>query len=103
MKTALLICDQVNEDLRYIQGDYPDMFIELFPELDFEVFNVYQGHFPENVNDFEVYMTNGSRLSVYDEVDWIHRLKAFVREIYLAKTNNTIRNRQSTYRRTHRL
>ena len=72
-------------DLRYIQGDYPDMFIELFPELDFEVFNVYQGHFPDDVNDYEAYITNGSRLSVYDKVDWIIRLKAFVREIYLAK------------------
>ena len=85
MKTALLICDQVNDDLRHIQGDYPDMFVDLFPELDFEIFNVHQGHFPKNANDFEAYIVNGSRLSVYDEVDWIIQLKAFVREIYLAK------------------
>lgn len=85
MKTALLICDRVNDDLLHVQGDYPGMFVDLFPELDFEIFNVYQGHFPNDVNDFQAYMTNGSRLSVYDEVDWIDRLKAFVREIYLAK------------------
>ncbi len=83
-KIALLICDEVTEDLRHVQGDYPDMFRELFPALDFEVFNVYRGHFPEDVHDFDWYMTNGSRRSVYEKEEWIEQLKAFVREIYQA-------------------
>ncbi len=82
MKTALLICDHVNDDLRHIQGDYPDMFTSLLPELEFELFDVCNGHFPEGANDFDAYLVNGSRLSVYDEVDWIVELKSFVGEIY---------------------
>ncbi len=82
MKTALLICDHVNSDLRHIQGGYTDMLVDLFPELDFEVFYVCDGHFPKHAKDFEAYLVNGSRLSVYDEVDWIVRLKMFVREIH---------------------
>ncbi len=85
MKIALLICDQVNEDLLHIQGGYSDMFLKLFPQIDFEVFNVFKGQFPANANDFDAYLTNGSRRSVYDKEDWIDQLKAFVRDIYSAQ------------------
>ena len=82
MKIALLICDRVNDDLLHIQGDYPEMFFALFPTLKFEVFRVSEGHFPKDVNDFDAYMVNGSKYSVYEEMDWIIRLKDFVRDIY---------------------
>ncbi len=84
MKTALLICDHVNDDLRHIQGEYPDMFTSLFPEIKFDVFAVCDGHFPEHAAEYDAYIVNGSRLSVYDDIDWIKQLKAFVREIQLA-------------------
>jgi len=84
MKIAFLNCDHVNEDLRHIQGDYLDMFEELLPRAKFQVFGVSQGHFPEGAGGFDVYLVNGSRRSVYDDVDWIHELKRFVREIQAA-------------------
>lgn len=82
MKIALLICDHVNEDLQHIQGTYPDMFFDLLPDLEFTVFHVCDGHFPKSANDFDAYVVNGSRRSVYEEVDWIIELKSFVRDIY---------------------
>ena len=85
MKIALLICDQVNENLLRLQGDYSDMFLDLFPQIEFEIFNVFKGEFPARANDFDAYMTNGSRKSVYDNEEWIDQLKAFVRDIYLSQ------------------
>lgn len=85
MKIALLICDEVNKNLQNIQGDYPDMFKELFPSLHFDVFNVFKGQFPPNAHEYEAYLVNGSRHSVYEDVDWIIHLKEFVEEIYKAK------------------
>ncbi len=84
MKIGLLICDYVSEDLLSIDGDYPEMFQSLLPSAECCVFHVCDGIFPENVNDFDAYIVNGSRYSVYDDIDWIVRLKAFVKEIYNA-------------------
>ena len=85
MKTALLVCDYVKPEFLHIDGDYPAMFENLFPNLELEVFFVCDNTFPQNVNDFHAYIVTGSSYSVYDPVDWIIRLKAFVKAIYEAK------------------
>ncbi|MEZ4887284.1 MAG: hypothetical protein R3E32_21310 [Chitinophagales bacterium] len=82
MKVGLLLCDHIAPAYQHIAADYPDMFAATFPNFDFEVFAVCDGHFPESVNDCEAYMCTGSHASVYDELDWIVRLKEFIRDIY---------------------
>lgn len=82
MKVGLLNCDHVRDDLRPAHGDYPAMFRALLPGLEFEIFNVCDGNFPSSPGDCEAWMITGSKHSVYDEVDWILRLKVFVQNIY---------------------
>ncbi|TLV00840.1 glutamine amidotransferase-related protein [Dyadobacter luticola] len=86
MKVGLLECDHVREELQYIAGDYREMFPALFSEVtsewDFHFYDVCNGQFPESVDECDLYMCTGSRFSVYDEEDWILRLKQFVRDIY---------------------
>jgi GMP synthase-like glutamine amidotransferase len=82
MKTGLLICDTVNDAFRHIDGDYPDMFRNLLPELEIELFRVHEGEFPESPDVCDAWIMTGSRFSVYDQEDWILRLKSFVKEIY---------------------
>ncbi len=84
MKTALLICDEVNEDLRKIHGDYDQMYDQLFPELQLSHHKVFKGDFPSSVEDYEAYIVNGSRKSVYDAIVWIDQLKQFTRDIQQA-------------------
>lgn len=74
----------MNDGLRHIQGDYTDMFFNLFPEINFDVYHVHKNHFPKNINQYECFVVNGSRHSVYEEIDWIIKLKKLVREIYAA-------------------
>jgi GMP synthase-like glutamine amidotransferase len=81
MKTGLLLCDHVRDELQPDHGDYPDMFRALLPELDLEVFAVCDGQFPGSPHSCDAWLATGSKFSVYDEVDWIVRLKAFVRDI----------------------
>ena len=80
---GLLICDHVQETYQAFHGNYPAMFARLFPDFEFIHYDVCRGHFPASVHDCEVYMATGSLHSVYEELDWIAQLKAFVREIYL--------------------
>ena len=82
MKVGLLECDHVAEKFRHIGGDYRDMFPALLPNLEFELFDVCNGQFPESTQASDAYMCTGSKYSVYDDIDWIHRLKAFVGDIH---------------------
>jgi len=84
MKVGLLECDHVLDKYQHISGDYHNMFSALFPQWEFELFDAVNGHFPKNVEACEVYICSGSHFSVYDEADWILRLKAFTREIHQA-------------------
>lgn len=83
MKIGLLECDHVAERFRHIAGDYREMFGALFsrhaPEVTLEPFDVCDEQFPA-LDDCDGFITTGSRFSVYDDVDWIHRLKGFVRQ-----------------------
>lgn len=85
MRAALLLCDHVKAQYQTEFGDYPDMFARLFPEFEWTVFAVCDGHFPENLDEHEVYFASGSMRSVYEEVDWIIRLQSIIREIYQQK------------------
>ncbi len=80
MKIGLLVCDHIQKDF----PDYPTLFKSLFPQYAFEIFNVCDGVFPESAYEFEAWLITGSKFSVYDDIDWITRLKTFVKEIYIA-------------------
>ena len=81
MKTALLICDHVNHDLKETHGDYVEIFNNLLPGIVMEPFFVIDNEFPE-VEEYDVFVSTGSRYSVYDDIPWIVRLRELTREVY---------------------
>lgn len=66
----------------HIAGDYYDMFAALFPGMELIRFDVCTGRFPDSVAKCDAFLCTGSKFSVYDQVDWILDLQAFVRELY---------------------
>jgi GMP synthase-like glutamine amidotransferase len=78
---GLLECDHVAPEFTAIAGDYRDMFGRLLPDVAFQYYDVCNGQFPDSANACDAYLCTGSRYSVYDDIDWIVRLKAFVRNI----------------------
>jgi len=89
MKIGLLECDHILARFRHIAGDYREMFAVLFnrhaPRISLRPFDVCNGEFPSSLDICDAYLTTGSRFSAYDDVDWIHVLKNFVRRIHEAK------------------
>jgi GMP synthase-like glutamine amidotransferase len=85
MNIALLACDDVPSRFRHIAGGYQDMFDALLrphmPDLAFTRYDVREGGIPATPDAHDVYLCTGSRHSVYDALDWIEPLKAFVRDI----------------------
>lgn len=86
MIIGLLQCDHVSEQFQHIIPDYPQAFQDLFakhaPDIHLRVYDVCHGELPQSVDECQGYLTTGSRHSVYDNVDWIHQLAEFVRQIH---------------------
>ncbi|MCI0392025.1 MAG: amidotransferase [Acidobacteria bacterium] len=89
MKIGILECDHVLERFRHIAGDYREMFAAMFhchaPQITLLPFDVCNGEFPLSLDSCDAYLATGSRFSAYDDVDWVHELKNFVRRIHEAK------------------
>src|SRR3989339_1345452 len=81
MLLGLLICDHARKELNHPDGSYPEMFRRILPGFDFTDYYVCDGIFPGSPGECDGWLISGSRLSVYDDVGWIKRLKEFTREI----------------------
>ncbi len=82
MKIGLLECDHVADKFVDISGTYPDMFAALLPDVEFQLYDVCNGEFPESIDECDAYTTTGSRFSVYDKLDWISQLKDFIYQLH---------------------
>jgi GMP synthase-like glutamine amidotransferase len=61
-------------------GDYPAMFRRLLGDAyAYADFDVAAGALPAVPQDCDAYVITGSAASAYDDVDWVHRLKDFLR------------------------
>ena len=83
MKLGILNSDQVKPEFAKEFGEYPDMFAEIFRAVDSDVstvtYEVVSGQYPADVDEVDGYVITGSKLSVYDDVPWVHELKSFVK------------------------
>ncbi|MFK7970266.1 MAG: amidotransferase, partial [Bacteroidia bacterium] len=84
---GLFVCDHIDKENVQEFGSYPDFFAALFPEFEIVQYEVTKGHFPDDLDECDAYMTTGSRHSVYDDLPWINQVKATIRDIYA--TNKT--------------
>jgi GMP synthase-like glutamine amidotransferase len=86
MRIGILKTDTVRPELVDEFGEYPDMFRELLSsvdsDLEFIVYDVEHGEYPEDLDEVDAYLMTGSKSSVYEDQDWIHRLSDFVRELH---------------------
>ncbi|MGB3210685.1 MAG: hypothetical protein WBB19_08285 [Desulforhopalus sp.] len=85
LRVAILQCDDVLEKFQPQFGHYPDMIRQMFALVDqvdgsfeFKIFDCRQGHYPDDIDDHDVYVTTGSKASVYDNERWIQQLIHFV-------------------------
>jgi len=85
MKLGILKTDTVRPEWVPDFGEYPDMFIALLgkvdPSIEFHVYDVEQGEYPEDIDEVDAYLITGSKSSVYEDKPWIARLMDFVRDL----------------------
>lgn len=85
-RLGVLQCDEVRPELKDIFGDYDQMIITAMkiaePGIECTTYRVFEGEFPDSVRMCDGWITTGSRHSVNDHTDWVHRLAVFVRGIF---------------------
>lgn len=88
MKIGILECDDVLDKFQPQFGHYREMIRRMFLRdsiaagpLEFADFSCRQGHYPEHIDSCDVYITTGSKASVYDDEPWIAQLIDFVRQL----------------------
>jgi len=86
MKLGILKTDAVRPEWVPEFGEYPDMFMALLgrldPSIEFRVYDVEEGQYPDSIDEVDAYLITGSKSSVYDDKPWIRTLMDFVRELH---------------------
>lgn len=84
VRVGLLVCDHVVPEIHGVAGDYEDMFVRLFstrPEIELIPYDLPAGQFPSSCHDCDSWIITGSRRSVYEDDDWIHRLADLIPDL----------------------
>lgn len=55
---------------------------EVDPSIETVEYDVYRLEYPDDIDEVDAYLMTGSKASVYDEKEWIHRLGEFVQELH---------------------
>lgn len=85
MRIAILLADNDDTDLSKNHPDDGEKFRALMgqhrPDWTYASIPVKDDVFPDSASDYQGYVITGSPSSVNDDVPWIIRLKAFIREL----------------------
>jgi GMP synthase-like glutamine amidotransferase len=83
VKAAILQCDNVLTKFQPEFGQYPEMIDQMFDAVAdgivCDCFDCRLGEYPDDINNYDFFITTGSRSSVYDDEPWIAQLIEFVR------------------------
>ena len=86
MKIGILQAGHGSPAMIADEGDYPKMFETMLDGhgFTFETFTVVDGIFPASIAAAEGWIITGSKHGAYDDLPWISKLEALIREIYSA-------------------
>lgn len=84
IRLGILEAGQNRPDLVPEYGTFAQMFVTLLsrvmPDIDFTIFETYNGELPNSDEVCQAYLITGSKSSVYDDDAWIKSLGKFVKD-----------------------
>jgi len=89
MKVGILATGITPDELINQFGSYSEMFMQLFNnngyEFEYDVYDVRDDVFPSSVNDCEAWIITGSKFNVYQNLEWMQKLKTLILDIHASK------------------
>lgn len=85
-RLGLLEADILDADLAADFGSYGQMFARYFDrlggDLAYRYYQVQAGELPRHIDECDAYLITGSRAGVYDDLDWLPPLRAWLRDFH---------------------
>jgi len=86
LRICILETDNIRPELYDEYHSYGRMFQQLFAKqpipAEFEVFNVVEGHYPDDTERFDAYLVTGSKYDSFGSDPWIQTLKDYLLKRY---------------------
>ena len=88
---GILLTDHVVPQLIEKHGDQDEFYEYIFnktdPSIKLTIYDVVVGEYPNDIHDCDGYIITGSKLSAYDDVDWVKTLEEYIRTLDASKKN----------------
>jgi GMP synthase-like glutamine amidotransferase len=85
---GLLLVGHIDSGSLHIGGDYPDLYADLLRHHDINIttYRCDEGHLPEKLSEQDGYICSPSRLSVYDDHEWLRDVEQLLRDMVATET-----------------
>jgi len=82
-RIGYLLVGHVDAASLHVGGDYPELYAQLLAPhgIDLVVYRCDEGELPQSTRETDGWMCSPSRLSVYDDHEWLREVESFLREV----------------------
>lgn len=85
IKLGVLDCGELPAEINETYGTFSQWFEKFLSQvttsIEFHAYDAWNNQLPVCVDECDAYLITGSADSVYDELAWLHELKAFIRQV----------------------
>lgn len=87
-RIGLLLVGHIDAGSLHIGGDYPELYADLLQPHDIELttYRCDEGQMPESLSEQDGYICSPSRLSVYDDHQWLRDVEQLLRDMVATET-----------------
>jgi len=87
-RIGLLLVGHIDAGSLHIGGDYPELYADLLQPHDIEIttYRCDEDQMPESLSEQDGYICSPSRLSVYDDHQWLRDVEQLLRDMVAAET-----------------
>lgn len=87
-RIGLLLVGHIDAGSLHIGGDYPELYAGILAPHDIELttYRCDEGQMPSSLSEQDGWLCSPSRLSVYDDVDWLRDVEQLLRDMVATET-----------------
>lgn len=87
-RIGLLLVGHIDAGSLHIGGDYPELYADLLQPHDIQLttYRCDEGQLPDSLSEQDGYICSPSRLSVYDNHQWLRDVEQLLRDMVAAET-----------------
>lgn len=87
-RIGLLLVGHIDSGSLHIGGDYPELYADILASHDIELttYRCDEGQMPSSLSEQDGWLCSPSRLSVYDDIDWLRDVEQLLRDMVATET-----------------